>query len=194
MRNQSAPIIAFVLSLILAIYAVTSYIIALENQNLANRIAGDNNNSSEKLINSNAEESVFYHSLSGKVISISSNSDLLSKSYDPDKIDQAEAIFTDLTIESEDGLETIKVEKNNPDSLGNLYIIDCAQVEKENCEFTEQIINASEQTLVEMRLGVFPGIRLASVDELKIGEHLLVIVSRKETLNMNDYKFIIKRS
>lgn len=194
MRNQSAPIIAFVFSLILAIYAVTSYIIALENQNLANRIAGDNNNSSEKLINSNAEESVFYHSLSGKVISISSNSDLLSKSSDPDKIDQAEAIFTDLTIESEDGLETIKVEKNNPDSLGNLYIIDCAQVEKENCEFTEQIINASEQTLVEMRLGVFPGIRLASVDELKIGENLLVIVSRKETLNMNDYKFIIKRS
>ncbi|KXK07989.1 MAG: hypothetical protein QY330_01850 [Candidatus Dojkabacteria bacterium] len=194
MRNQSAPIIAFVLSLILAIYAVTSYIIALENQNLADRIAGDNNNSSEKLINSNAEESVFYHSLSGKVISISSNSDLLSKSSDPDKIDQAEAIFTDLTIESEDGLETIKVEKNNPDSLGNLYIIDCAQVEKENCEFSEQIINASEQTLVEMRLGVFPGIRLASVDELKIGEHLLVIVSRKETLNMNDYKFIIKRS
>lgn len=194
MRNQSAPIIAFVLSLILAIYAVTSYIIALENQNLADRIAGDNNNSSEKLINSNAEESVFYHSLSGKVISISSNSDLLSKSSDPDKIDQAEAIFTDLTIESEDGLETIKVEKNNPDSLGNLYIINCAQAEKENCEFTEQIINASEQTLVEMRLGVFPGIRLASVDELKIGEHLLVIVSRKETLNMNDYKFIIKRS
>lgn len=194
MRNQSAPIIAFVLSLILAIYAVTSYIIALENQNLANRIAGDNNNSSEKLITSNAEESVFYHSLSGKVISIYSNSDLLSKSSDPDKIDQAEAIFTDLTIESEDGLETIKVEKNNPDSLGNLYIIDCAQVVKENCEFSEQIINASEQTLVEMRLGVFPGIRLASVDELKIGEHLLVIVSRKETLNMNDYKFIIKRS
>lgn len=194
MRNQSAPIIAFVFSVILAIYAVTSYIIALENQNLADRIAGNNNNTSEKLIYSNAEESVFYHSLSGKVISISSNSDLLSKNSDPDKIDQAEAIFTDLTIESEDGLETIKVEKNNPDSLGNLYIIDCAQVEKENCEFTEQIINASEQTLVEMRLGVFPGIRLASVDELKIGEHLLVIVSRKEPLNMNDYKFIIMRS